>query len=239
MIFFKTFFRSFLKGNLIGIGVLIPGLSGGTVAVLLLCFEQIIEAVANLKLHFKQSIYTLFPLLSGALISIWLIAIPLNNFCNRFPLVSKYTFIVISIISAFIFCVTTIQFKPRLGKLISLIIGIIIALLIDVLVRNYNLDQEIANPFLILSIGISLSFALILPGISFSYMLIFFGLYNRTLTAIETNDFCFILFLLIGIIFGSYIFTKLLYKSLNKYNQETYSLVFGFLIYSLCSILTK
>ena len=132
MIFIKKILVDFLKGSLIGFGVLIPGLSGGTVAVLTRSFEEIIEAIANFRKHFMQSVFTLSPLLAGGLFSILLLVSPIKYFCNQFPELSKYTFFIISIISAIVFCVTTLQIKPTVGKVLSFSFGIIIASLIDV-----------------------------------------------------------------------------------------------------------
>ena len=239
MHFYKKVFIDFLKGTLIGIGVLIPGLSGGTVAVFTRSFEQIIESVANIKKHFMYSVFTLSPLLAGALFSILLLVSPMQYFCDQFPEISKYTFIIISIISVIVFCVSSLQIKPTTGKVFSFILGILIAALIDILTVMINIEHSFKNPFLIMIIGIPLAFALILPGISFSYMLLFFGLYDRTLAAIESKDILFLLFLFIGIIIGSYIFTKLMHKAISRFKQETYSLVLGFLLYSLLGLLFK
>lgn len=63
----KNWWLDFLKGTTIGFAIPIPGVSGGTMAVLSGIFDKIANAVANLKTHFKESIKTLLPIGLGAL----------------------------------------------------------------------------------------------------------------------------------------------------------------------------
>lgn len=229
----------FLKGILIGIGVLIPGLSGATMAVLTRTFEPLVEAVANAKLHFKKSIFTLLPLLSGIVFSVYLISTPINYFCKSFPLFSKYLFILISILSAIGFFITSIERKVTLYKTVSLLCGLLIGMAVEIATRSISLQQSITNPVFLLIVGLPLSVSLVLPGISFSYMLLFFGIYNRTLEAIQVFDVPYLFYLAAGIIIWTYIFTKLLFRMISDYKQETYSFVLGFLLFSICDMLLK
>ena len=65
-----TFFMDILKGILIGIANIIPGVSGGTMAVSLGIYDKLIAAVSNLLKDWKSSFKTLFPLILGCGIGI-------------------------------------------------------------------------------------------------------------------------------------------------------------------------
>jgi len=64
------FFINISKGFLIGIGAIIPGLSGGTMAIITGVFEELLEATANLILHIRKSIKVIFPVAFGAVAAI-------------------------------------------------------------------------------------------------------------------------------------------------------------------------
>ena len=64
----KEFWVDFLKGTTIGFAIPIPGVSGGTMAVLTGIFDKIADAVSNLKKDFWGSIRSVFPILLGALL---------------------------------------------------------------------------------------------------------------------------------------------------------------------------
>ncbi|MCI2055036.1 MAG: DUF368 domain-containing protein, partial [Bacilli bacterium] len=64
----KTWLLDMLKGTTIGFAIPIPGVSGGTMAVLTGLFDKISDAVSNMKKHFGESIRTLIPIGLGALL---------------------------------------------------------------------------------------------------------------------------------------------------------------------------
>ena len=60
-----TFFTDILKGIMIGIANIIPGVSGGTMAVSLGIYDKLIGSVSNLLKDWRSSVRTLLPLLIG------------------------------------------------------------------------------------------------------------------------------------------------------------------------------
>ncbi len=227
----------FLKGIFVGIGTLIPGVSGGTAAILTGVFESSLEAVANIHRHFKRSFIYLFPIFAGAVLGIIVISAPLNTFETDFPIVAKYTFCAVALVSSVIFAKNNV-FDNFGGKsIIAVIFGIISAVLISISITYFELNFAIDSALSIFIVSFPLSIALVLPAISFSYMLYFFGLHERTLTAISDIDLSFLLPMALGIIIGSILFSKILLKTIDKHKHITYSFVFGFVIFSITSII--
>ena len=220
----KHILVKYLKGVFIGIGTIIPGVSGGTVAVLTGEFENILEAFANIMNHMRRSIATLLPIIIGVACGILITSHPLSIFCERHPDLSKYCFCVISVLSAFGFIKKTQIHKLTLKSGLLIITGGISAFLISFSMQFYKL-------------GFPLALALVLPAISFSYMMLFFGIYQRTLNAISCLDVNYLFYLGSGVVIGSYVFSKLLLKITKSYSIETYSFVLGFLIYSIADII--
>lgn len=80
-----------LKGVLIGIAAIVPGFSGGTIACIVNCYDELIEAISGIKKHFKQSILTLLPYLLGILIGA-LSIFPISWGLNNYPLITVCLF---------------------------------------------------------------------------------------------------------------------------------------------------
>ena len=65
-----TFFMDIIKGILIGIANIIPGVSGGTMAVSLGIYDKLISSISNLLKDWKKSLVTLLPIILGCGIGI-------------------------------------------------------------------------------------------------------------------------------------------------------------------------
>ena len=237
MLVIKTIIKNFIKGILIGFGTIIPGVSGGTVAIIVGSFEDILEATSNFFLHIRKSIALIIPLMSGVICGIMILSTPINMFCTYYHSISNYIFCGISLISLFLFIKKSIYGEFSLRKGIFLFSGVISAISITVTINTFENSLTNPEPYHLFLIGIPLSLALILPAISFSYTLLFFGLYEKTVYAIYTFDVQFIFFLGIGMITGTFIFSKILLRLINRYPQEVYSYVLGFVLCSICNLL--
>ena len=66
----KDFFKLFATGALIGIAMIIPGVSGGTLAVLMGVYDRLIGAISDLRRDFKKNIVFLLPIIFGAVVGI-------------------------------------------------------------------------------------------------------------------------------------------------------------------------
>ena len=225
-----------LKGALIGIGTIIPGVSGGTVAMLIGVFENILECTANVFKHFGKSIAFLFPVLFGAIFGAYIVSYPLEYFSTEFPQVSKTTFCIISIISAVYFARINLKGAKNTKTIICFVFGIFIAFSVSILFYFCDISTIEYNFINLFLIGILLSLALVLPAISFSYMLLFFGIYSEFVYSIKTVNIFFLLPIIIGIAMGTFIFSKFLLKLINRHSIETYSFVFGFVLFSVIDI---
>lgn len=234
----KRFF-TFLKGFFIGVGAIIPGVSGGTAAILCGEFEKILYSTSNIIKSPIKSLKHLVPIGFGVLAGVLTFAFPITLFCEHCSTVSKIVFSAITLISALFFFNNKVKFTYTSKKILSMIIGLVCALLFSyVLDKSNYLGCNISNTSLLI-IGIPLSLALVLPAISFSYMLLFFGLYERTIEAVINLDIIYIFYLSLGIIIGSYVFSKLLLTLIKRYSAETYSFVFGFVIFSIFDVIIR
>ncbi len=236
MIPLKITANNIFKGVFIGFGTMIPGVSGGTVAMLIGVFEDILESTANVFKHLRKSLVILFPILSGAVLGAYLISYPLEYFSVEFPQLSKSTFCIISIISAVYFAKINLKGSKNAKTIVCFLLGTLIAFTSSILFRFYDISAIEFNFINLFFMGTSLSLALVLPAISFSYMLLFFGIYDSFIKAIISVDIYFLLPIFLGVSIGSYLFSKFLLKLINHHTVATYSFVYGFVLYSAVDI---
>ena len=243
---FKNSIINFLKGILIGVAMIIPGVSGGTLAVLLGIYDTIIHSINNIFKEFKKSIFTLLPILLGALVGFIILIVPLTYGLKHCPL------IIISLFAGLIIggipqLYKTIQGKENpLGIILGIIaIGVMVGLCF--VVTNINISFESLTIPLILYLvlgGILSACALVVPGISGSMIMMILGLYSPILLVLKEllqfqniiSNFLVLLPLGMGLIVGFLSISKLMGYLLNKHKTNTFFTIIGFVIGSIFTI---
>ena len=188
----NAYYTRIFKGIFIGFGALVPGVSGGTAAIISGVFEDMLEATANFFSHVKKSIKSLFPIALGVLVGIFVFSPILSLFTTKTPIISKYVFCICSLVSTYCFLRSTITFKYTYKKAISLTLGVSSVYIIRYSINIFNLSFDNFNFITIILLGLPLALSLILPALSFSYMLLFLGLYDKVLESIIYIDISFI-----------------------------------------------
>ena len=87
------FFKDILRGVMIGVANIIPGVSGGTMMVSMGIYDKIIGAVNNIFKEWKQSLKTLLPYAIGMLLGIAGLSFCITYFFEHFPLQTAFLFI--------------------------------------------------------------------------------------------------------------------------------------------------
>ena len=220
----------FFKGILIGIGKIIPGVSGSVLAITLGLYEDIIKSLSRI---FKiRSISFLFPIFLGIIISIILGSKVILYFLNKYYFITMMFFI--GLMSGGIKPIyKEIKDKQNKKNIIIMTIPIILFLVLDIVIKNINIKVEF-NYLNIFFLGVIEAITSIVPGISGSAIMMMFGVYNNILlmfTSISYIDklIIFIIGIIIGIIFTS----KIINYYLSNYKVETYYCIFSFCIFSI------
>lgn len=82
----KEFFKNTGLGAAIGVAMIIPGVSGGTIAVLFKVYDRLINAISDLRRDFKNSFMFLLPIVIGALLGIAALYFPLKYAIQYAPI---------------------------------------------------------------------------------------------------------------------------------------------------------
>lgn len=231
-----------MKGLSIGAASIIPGVSGGTIALLGGIFERLIHAIKNFNFKALKLLFTgkflqflqhtdiifLITVLLGIGTSLYYFSVLLDYlFKNFYVLIWSYFF---GLVFASVFYIAKyIEKLLNLKVIISFIFGAALALTILFL----NPSSENSNFFYLILCGIVFIISTILPGLSGSYVLILMGNYRLIMSAIIKLDYMIIVPFAVGIIIGLPVFSGALSWIFKKFKDITLSLLTGFVFGSL------
>ena len=239
-----------MTGMAIGTAIIVPGISGGTIALIFGAFKRIVDAVDNLfTKKFWRNLLILLPFLIGSIIAVFGLAIPFRlafKYC-RFSIVCLFAGFILGSIPGI-----TDQVKgqkPSKLNIVQLLVGFIVAAAIGVLSVVFNFHGGISVLFngrpwylylIIFVVGIFGASGLIVPGFSGSMLLLVIGFYQPILNLVDIDNFwsnmslgfVFALGVLVGFIF----FSKLMNKLITNHRRSTLFVVIGFVTGSLISI---
>lgn len=227
-----------IKGLIIGVSMLIPGVSGGTVAIICGIYYELIEAVDTFFKDIKKNILILVSVALGGAIGVLLFSNLILEVYETYQVPMLYFFIGAVLGSVPLLFKTAGIKKVKLKTFIYPLIGILCILLLDAIPKNI-LDVEaegVLGYIILFIISIFLATPLVLPGISFSYMLLILGLYEKTLTAIHTLNLLYLIPMCLGILIGIFITARIIRLVLRKYPSQTYLVIIGFVLASIKDI---
>ena len=243
----KKAFFTFLKGLAMGTVDIIPGVSGGTMALILKIYDKIIGELQKInlelfknffrgrfKLVFSQiDIKFLLALIIGIATAIMSLAHLISWGLQYYPTYLFSLFFGLIVISS-ILLIPTKNFK--VGSIIFLIFGFAIAWIITTL-SPANTPENYAFIFLSGAIAIC---AMILPGISGAFVLLLLGKYQFMLEAIKnplvSHNIIIIAIFVLGCVIGLLSFSRFLNFLLKKYYTPTLLVLIGFMLGSLNKI---
>lgn len=231
----------FIKGIAMGSADVVPGVSGGTIALITGIYEELIGSIKSIngkaiQVLLKKGIpefwkhingWFLISLFAGIFVSVLSLAKLMGVLLEKYPIMVWSFFFGLIIASAGI-VLKDIK-KWNASKIIGLITGIVIAYFITVLS-----PAQTPNTwwFIMLSGAIAIC-AMILPGISGAFILLLLGKYAFVIDAISQLNIIVILIFGIGAIIGILSFSNLLAYLLKHFHDITITVLAGFMLGSL------
>ncbi len=233
------------KGMLFGIANLIPGVSGGTIAIVTGVYEKLVDSINNLFKKFKSSILFLLLFGLGAVIAVLAGSKAIKFGLEYFELPISLLFIGLIIGS-----LPTIK-KPIKNKIqpyhyliMALTFAVVIGLLYVPFPEVVTGDLNIVDYLLLFICGFLASVAMVVPGISGMMMFYLFGYYDTFMTALSGivkfssfgSSILILLPVAIGIVLGIFSAAKLIAYLFKKFPTATYAGIIGFVIGSIFAL---
>lgn len=229
--------NNLIKGFIIGIGKILPGVSGALLAILMGVYDKSIDYIINFKRNKKESIKYLFPIGIGILLSIILFSKVI------YYTLSKYYFEVMMLFIGLIIGTTpSIINKTEKKDNYLVIISFLIFFSISIsnIDNTYIKQNNYIDSLVYFISGITEAIGTVVPGVSSSALLMIEGTYNIIIEAIaNVIDIKVIIPFIIGLIIGLIITIKIINYLLKKYNTKIYSIILGILVSSIILLIIK
>ena len=198
--------KSILKGIVIGIANIIPGVSGGTMMVSMGIYDKLIHCITHLFSEFKKSILFLLPILIGMGIAIIASSFGIEYLFDNFPMQTNLLFVGL-ILGGLPAVTKKVKGKSiRPGHIIACLIFFAVVAGLAALGKTEGNEVSLAfglvNVVKLFGVGVIASATMVIPGVSGSMMLLLMGYYNPILSAITDFLRALVAFDLTGILTG-------------------------------------
>lgn len=244
-----------LKGILIGVANIVPGVSGGTMMVSMGIYDDIISSITNLFRQFKKSVLTLLPYGIGMGIGIVGFAFIIQYLFANFPIPTAFLFIGL-ILGGLPIMLGRIKGK-KINAANGLVFFLFFALVIGLQIlgegngTDTTITLSIVEIIKLFFIGVITSSTMVIPGVSGSMILMLIGYYNpilnmvtEVITALTTMDMPVLLHGIgilipfgIGVIIGIFAIAKIIELLLQHYETLTFSGILGLVCASPIAVL--
>lgn len=261
----ENYLLAAFKGLIVGASMLLPGVSGGTMAIILGLYEKLIHSISVLtellkliwdkflnlfrtekktrklnKQELKQSALLLVLFSVGAGIGMLLFARLIQSAITYFKVPMHYFFM-----GAILGGVPTLFHKSKISvskikvtEILAAVAGFLIVYAISLLPSGLFVFESLnVLSFVVLIVaGIVIAVALILPGISTSQMLLLLGIYELVLNSLANYQFLVLVPLVVGVVVGTVLTTNSLERAMQKYPRITYMFIIGFVLGSILDV---
>ena len=247
----KSWFKATFTGFLLGLAVILPGISGSTIAILFKLYDKILFAVSNIFKKFKICILFLLPILVGAIIGF------VVGFFVVQSVIENYTFIVVSIFGGLM-----LGAAPEIYQVIKkekvtpiritlLLLGLAFPVVLSASFANVP-ELDISSTFesfpwwihlVAFLIGAVISLTQIIPGLSATVLLMSIGFFKPMMGAVHLNVLLdkpqwilFFFLFAVGFACGFFALSKIMSFFFKKYHTNMYFLITGLTFGSVISV---
>ncbi|MGY0693660.1 DUF368 domain-containing protein [Virgibacillus sp. FSP13] len=230
--------KNIYRGMLMGASDVIPGVSGGTIAVLLGIYDRLIAAINGIfSKDWKKQLSFLIPLAIGVGIAILLLSRLIEWLFEHYAGPTQFFFLGLIIgILPYLFHQADAKSTFHTKHFVLLVIGAILIGSMGFLQPDEPAvikDITMSTYILLFFSGFIASSAMILPGISGSFMLLIIGVYRTINGAISNLQLDILAVTGVGILIGIVVMSKIIHFFLSNYRIGTFALVIGLVIGSI------
>ena len=239
-----------IKGMIIGLANVIPGVSGGTLMITLGIYEEVIDTISHFFSNFKKNLKFIIPLGIGVILSLLVFSKIIGLSLEKFPFATTLFFLGL-IIGGMPIIIQNMKKNNDYKKVSNYIISFLsfAFIILFAFLKNSaetNLENlSVLQMILLFIVGMISSATMVIPGISGSFVLMLLGYYSPIINTIRSlTNFSLLSHNIIvlgifgsGVLIGIILISKLIELLLKKFETKTYFAVFGFVIASCIAII--
>lgn len=252
----KEFIMNILRGIVIGISNVIPGVSGGTMMVSMGIYDRLILVLTHFVKRMKEAVALLVPIAIGMLLAIALFAKLFSEVLfPRFPLQTNLFFIGLILGGLPIIYKKVKGVSIKLPQVIAFLLFFVLVTVLALVGEGGGADADITfsipNVLKLFGVGVIAAATMVIPGVSGSMIMMILGYYNTIINTINEcidalrafdipallDTFVVLVPFGIGVVVGIVAVAKLIEFMLKKYPAITYWAIIGLIVASPIAIL--
>lgn len=245
----KFEFSTFRSGLLMGMADAVPGVSGGTIALILGIYNKLIFSLSEFLNFFKkqfpsksynkfiESFQFLFTLGMGMIVSYYVITKVLVGSEDQQGLLlqSSTAPFIFSLFFGLVLSSVKEPWQRVKNRTISRYMFCFTGFILVLLYTNLSLDNDGGNLLLVIGGALALT-AMLLPGISGALVLLTLGQYTVVANAVHDSEFNIIFYFLLGGLVGLFTFVPFMNFMLLNYKEDVMSVLTGLMLGSLATL---
>ncbi|MBE6632920.1 MAG: DUF368 domain-containing protein [Ruminococcaceae bacterium] len=229
--------KNFLKGIVVGIGGMAPGLSGSVLLVVFGLYRQTVDAIGHIFKNFKKNLLFLVPLALGMGIGLVGSSKLIELALSSFEMQTRFLFLglVLGTLPLLLKEVKKEGFSKKyyVHMAVAAVLGL---LLFSLNTQSFPQLQE-PNSFQCVLVGIAVAGSYILPCVDSAVILSTLGFYSVWLTAVGNFDISLLIPIGIGGVIGVLVFSLAITALLKRFYTATFSIIFGLFISIIPNVL--
>lgn len=251
----KETIKSILKGMVIGVANIIPGVSGGTMAVSMGIYDKLIHCVTHIMKEFKKSVKFLIPIGIGMVLALVGLSFVIEAAFEHFPAQTNLLFIGLIVGGLPAITKKINGQKIRLGYLVGAILFFALVVGLAAVGEGNGADADMTFNFInvlkFFGVGVIASATMVIPGVSGSMMLMLMGYYQPIIETISTFVKALVAFdvpvllqccgvlvpMGLGIVIGIVVIAKVIEIIFDKFPMYAYWAIIGLIVASPFAIL--
>lgn len=235
-----------IKGFIVGIAKIVPGVSGALLAISLDVYDKGINAITSFFSNLKENFKFLFFLGSGIVLSILIFSKIVSFSLNNYYVITTLFFI--GLISGGVPSLINKVTLNKKNKIIILISLVIVTLFTIVNVNtNYVIKNNFIDKIVFFLSGLLEASGTVIPGISSTALLMVMGVYNIVINTISNltnfsmviNNINILLPFFIGLLIGLVMLSILISYLFKKYYETTFSIIIGITLSNIFLLILK
>ncbi|MEX2443525.1 MAG: DUF368 domain-containing protein [Alkalispirochaeta sp.] len=229
------------KGTAIGAANTVPGVSGGTIAVVTGIYDRLVEAIGDFfSPRWRRHLLIVAPVLVGALIGIAAFAWVIELGLERAP--EQTFFVFVGLIAGSIpFVAAQVREHPLRPHHIALFLAALAILVVQAVVGNPPMstaitEVDVTTVVPLFFAGAVATATMIIPGVSGSFVLLVIGMYATFLQAVRSGNVPVLAVLIVGAAVGLVAASKVMSLLLRRFHAATYWVILGLVTGSIVGI---
>lgn len=243
----KEILISIFVGFSIGLSVIVPGISGSTIAIIMKVYDKMMYSFSNIFKKFKLCFMFLLPILCGIVAGFGIGFVLVKLLLETIPFITICFFVGL-MVGTFPILFREIKGEnATMNRKLLFLVGILVPLAITSISLFADSNKSLAglnfgNYLLFLFLGILISLTQIIPGLSATVLLMMFGYYTAILDGVGTQlfkDFNLMLvyiMLVVGFVIGILLFSKVINRLLDKQRKPFFFTICGLSIGSMVAV---